>query len=168
MYLAHYSSGIGTCSTISRPNPSKAGMCMGVFDSKRMRRMPKSERIWPPRRWLSVCARCGPASLRARATAGVEQAGRRSTRARHSMPPLHLARKRSPASPLGQSQSPARCCAGRAAPRSPPRRSCAAIDPESRGSRSLRQRHRPPCSGCERAPARAARKARATPPALAP
>jgi len=43
-----YSSGILTCSTISSPKPSNAGICMGVFESSRMRRIPRSERIWPP------------------------------------------------------------------------------------------------------------------------
>jgi hypothetical protein len=33
----HSSTGIATCSTISRPNPSSAGMCIGVFDRSRMR-----------------------------------------------------------------------------------------------------------------------------------
>lgn len=35
--LAHSSTGMRTCSTISSPKPSSAGICMGVFDSKRMR-----------------------------------------------------------------------------------------------------------------------------------
>ena len=35
--LLHSSTGIATCSTISSPNPSNAGMCIGVFDSSRIR-----------------------------------------------------------------------------------------------------------------------------------
>ena len=46
--LLHSSTGIATCSTISSPNPSSAGMCIGVFESRRMRWMPRSDKICPP------------------------------------------------------------------------------------------------------------------------
>ncbi len=41
--------GMGTCSTISMPKPCRAGTWVGLLVSRRILRMPRSERIWPPR-----------------------------------------------------------------------------------------------------------------------
>lgn len=44
----HSSAGIATRSAIRSPKPASAGMCIGIFESSRIRWIPKSDRIWPP------------------------------------------------------------------------------------------------------------------------
>ena len=72
--------GDGDSSTISRPKPSRAGMCMGVFESRRMRWMPRSERIWPPRPMARRMRPVRAWSLRARGVPGEGRCGRWGTR----------------------------------------------------------------------------------------
>ena len=131
---------------------------MGVFDSRRMRWIPRSDKIWPP----------SPMALRMRPLRACEPSRARSSWCKMSLPLLACCAAGNavalPGSkarlnpPPDQSQIRARYCAGRAQLRSPPRQSCALTDPESRGNGNRRQTYRPPCSAYAPSPARHACK----------
>ena len=137
-------------------------MCIGVFDSRRMRWMPRSERIWPPSRSRAEYARCALASLRASAVPGGEPAGMRPCSRRHRRAARPKAAVR-----CGRSRIRARYCAGKAPLRTLPRRSSASTGRESRGSGNPRRTRRRRCSEYAPAPAPRARRAAAVEPARA-
>ena len=155
--------GIATCSTISSPKPSSAGMCMGVFDSRRMRRMPRSDRICPPSpiaRRIRPLRACDPSRARSSWCSTSRPACDSQLVRRHR----RAARPKGRASACGQSQIPAKYCADKASPRNLLPQSCASTGPASRGSGNRRQTHRPPCSGYAPAPAPRVRRASAAEP----